>query len=155
MLSRQFSQKYAIKIMTHKACYLLPQWAGTPGFYGHMIQRTWTSEWSGPGSLLSPLLDFSHHTADMTFSLALGDLCGHLPLREITCTNGLMTNSYLEGISDPSALIKHHREEFVWAYSLRELDSMMMGQRDEGRSTKLSVHILNCKSKAGRMNYKQ
>lgn len=90
----------------------------------------------------------------MTFSLALGNLCGHLPLREIACTNALMTNSYLEGISYPSALIKHHKEEFVWAYSLRELDSMMMGQRDEGKSTKLSVHILNCKSQAGRMNYK-
>lgn len=31
---------------------------------------------------------------------------------------------------------------------------MMMDQRDGGRSTKLSVHTLNCKSKAGRMSYK-
>lgn len=89
----------------------------------------------------------------MTFSLALGNLCVHLPLREIACTDGLITNSYLEGINDPSALIKRQKK-FIWAYSLWELDSIMMDQRDGGRSTKLSVHILNCKSKAGRMNYK-
>lgn len=112
MLSIQFSQKYAIKSMTHKACYLLPRWAGTPGFYGHMVQRTWPSEWSGPGSLLPSLLSFSHHMADMTFSLALGNLCVHLPLREIACTNGFITKSYLEGINDPSALIKRQNNLF-------------------------------------------